>query len=872
VRKKIIELRFPTKSVSEYGSHERYIRKAHPYGAKTWWARRPLTSMRALVFATAANAGDSDVELVKKLACEVNPDLDILQRAREWIQRSYQKHPPQMIDFFSGGGGIPLEAARLGIKSYSVELNPVAVVLQKALLEATQSHEKIADDLDYWGKIILDRAEEALRPFFTNPSSEPIWDEEPIVYFWSRMVKCANCGLQTPLSRLSYLAKRSNRTVTISFDPEVGVKGSWNVAEYYGASVPQTKQRSPEHCCAFCSKPIPSGYLKTEGREGRIGKALQAVALSGSAYKGKRYVSSASMVHGKLPKSEDLITAIQSLEKNFGGKLHQFPLKQWSGIVNPTVYGYSTADQLFDKRQLLVLLTMIHELRKAHSEMITTGLEKERANSIILILTSLVDHLADWNSAFTMWIPQNEQCGRSLAGPGIPMLWDYIEINPFGSGPANLRDKLKRIVESIAAIPEFEFPIEIRQGSALELPYSDEFFDLAVIDPPYHDSLFYSALSDCFFPWQKLVLEGSVLPVGSLIAPDEKSEIVASRHRHQNRTVASDQYKVMMTQALEEAYRVLKPSGYLTMVYSHKTIEGWAAIAQAIRGAGFSVVQTWPLYMERRARPRAMKSDALSSAVAIVLRKRNVNSAAYLSDTLKQHIEQELKKHFALLQQDGWLGTDLLVACVAQSLVYFTTGSDLVKDEKSVSFGDYLENIQKTLQRILYGKTPEELWNSDTVKDSDMPTRVYLAWRKRYGETTLTEDEFRKLCEYVEGKVDCARLLEEQQISPFQRRGNKIAALRADERDINRIQSLPPDKQTYIDKVHLLISSRVFNDHRVNQAMELREDDERDRILAVLTMLSGTELTSLEYRRLDPEKLSVRKLLSRLAGGVPPDR
>jgi len=868
MKEKIIELRFPTKSISEYGSHERYIRKAHPYGAKTWWARRPLTSMRALVFATAANVGDSDIEVIRRLACEVNPDLDILQKAREQIRHSYGKHAPRMIDFFSGGGGIPLEAARLGIKSYSIELNSVAVILQKALLEATQSHEKIADDVDYWGKVILDRAQEALRPFFTNPLREPIRDEEPIVYFWSRTVKCPNCGLETPLSRLSYLAKRSKRTVTINFNPAAGTKSSWDVADFRGPSIREKKERSSKHWCAFCSGSIPSEHLKTEGREGRIGKVLQAIALLGSAYKGKRYVSSADIVHEKLQKPRDLSIAIQLLEKDLGKVSCEFPLRHWSGIVNPTVYGYSSADRLFDKRQLLVLLTIIHELRKAYSEMIGIGVEKGRADSVILILTSLVDHLADWNSAFTMWIPQNEQCGRSLAGPGIAMLWDYIEINPFGAGPANLKGKLDRIVESIAAIPRFESPIEIRQGSALELPYSDGFFDLAVIDPPYHDSLFYSALSDCFLPWQKMVLEGLVLPVGSLTALDEKSEIVASKHRHQNSTVASDRYKVMMRQALKEAYRVLKPACYLTMIYSHKTIEGWATIAEAIREAGFSVVQTWPLYMERKARPRAMKSDALSSTVAIVLRKRNVNKTISFSGTLKQQIQRELRKHFALLQRDGWLGTDLLIACVGQSLVHFTAGSDLIEDGgESVSFEDYLKEIERTLQRILYGKTPEELWNSHSVGGLDAPTKVYLAWRESHGENILSEDEFRKLCEHIDREIDSTMLLRDQQVSPFQQHGSKIIALRADERDMGKIQSLPPDRQTYINKVHLLISSRVFNDHRVNQAIELYDDDERDRILTVLTMLGGTELTSLEYRRLDQEKLSVRKLLSRLATG-----
>jgi putative DNA methylase len=853
VEKKIIELCFPTKSVSEYGSHERYIRKAHPYGAKTWWARRPLTSMRALVFATAANVGGSDIELIERLACEVNPDLDIVQKAREQIKHSYEKHPPRMIDFFSGGGGIPLEAARLGIKPYSVELNPVAVILQKALLEATQSHGEIADDVNYWGKVILDRAQKASAPFFTNPLRQSIWDEEPIVYFWSRTAKCPNCGLETPLSRLSYLARRNNRTVTIDFDPAVGTKGSWNIAEFCGSSIPQSKQRSSKHCCAFCSRSIPSEHLKTEGREGRIGKVLQAIALLGSAYKGKRYVSSADIVYEKLRSPEDLDIQIQLLERELGKELPQFPLKQWSGIVNPTVYGYSTVDQLFDKRQLLVLLTVIYELREAHSEMIGTGIGRKRADSITLILTSLVDHLADWNSAFTMWIPQNEQCGRSLAGPGIAMLWDYIEVNPFGAGPANLKGKLDRVAESIVAIPKFEFPVEVRQGSALELPYSDEFFDLIVIDPPYHDSLFYSALSDCFFPWQKMVLEGSVLPVGSLIVPDGESEIVASKHRHQSSTVASEK---------------LKPAGYLTMVYSHKTVEGWSAIAEAIRQAGFGVVQTWPLYMERKARPRAMRSDALSSAIAIVLRKRNVNKVINFSDVLKQQIQQELKRHFALLQQDGWLGTDLLIACVGQSLVYFTTGSDLTRDgRRSLNFEDYLKEIEKILQRILYGKTPEELWDNDTVTGLDIPTKVYLAWRKRYGEDTLTEGEFRKLCEHIDREMDPRALLTSQQTSPFRQHGNEIVALRADERDIDKIQLLPPDRQTYINKVHLLISSRVFNDHRVNQAMEFCEDDERDRILAVLTMLGGTELTSLEYRHLEQEKLSVRKLLSRLATG-----
>lgn len=866
MRNRAIELHFPAKSISEHGSHERYIRKAHPYGAKTWWARRPLTAMRALVFATAAHSSDS--ELIERLARDIDPDIGTIQEAKNNIRNSYKEYPPRMIDFFSGGGGIPFEAARLGIEAHSVELNPIAVILQRALFEGTQIYPRIADDVRHWGEVALNRSQGVLNNFFSCPSSKKTCDEEPIVYFWSRTVKCPKCGIETPLSRLPYLAKRKKRVTTLKFDPEAGASGEWVITEVHGSSHEhRIGQRRKGHVCAFCRKSISTDYLKMSGKQKQIREILQAVALSGPNYRGKRYISSADVQTEKLPGSEELEGAINSTWQALGGKLPQFLLKQWSGIVNPTVYGYYSVEQLFNKRQLLTLLTLIRELRSAYAEILETGLEKGKADSVILILTSLVDHLADWNSAFTMWIPQNEQCGRSLAGPGIAMLWDYIEVNPFGIGPANLKQKLKRVVESIKAIPKLESPIYIRQGSALDLPYPEDFFDLAVIDPPYHDSLFYSALSDCFFPWQKLLLEGTVLPFNSLVPLNEESEIVASKHRHPSSSIASDKYKLMMRQALEEANRVLKHDSCLTMVYSHKTAEGWATIAEAIRKAGFRVVQTWPLYMERKARPRAMKSDTLSSVVAIVMRKRRLNEVVELSDTLRKEIEEDLREHFILLQKDGWLGTDLLVACVGQSLVHFTSGPDLVSHKgESVSFQDYLKGVEGVIQRIVYDATPEEIC-SGAANNLDIITRVYLAWRRTYGEVSLTEDQFRQLCKDINDEIDYAELLKEDGRSPFRRRGHCVLALKSEERDLAGIQSIPGEQQTYIDKIHLLISSKVSNDSRINQTADCFGTEENEIIIAVLTMLGGTELTSLDHRRLDPEKLAVRKLLSRLATG-----
>jgi len=185
---KIIEMTFPARKISEYGSHERYVRKDHPYGAKTWWARRPLTAMRALIFATATDLDKNkeDTQLIKKLASSTTPNPNVLKKAKERIKKSFRGSSPKLIDFFSGGGGIPLEAARLGIKSYSLELNPVAIVLQKALLRGKQHYPGIAKDVALWGKVIIERAEEALVELFANPLEKAIGNEEPIVYFWSR--------------------------------------------------------------------------------------------------------------------------------------------------------------------------------------------------------------------------------------------------------------------------------------------------------------------------------------------------------------------------------------------------------------------------------------------------------------------------------------------------------------------------------------------------------------------------------------------------------------------------------------------------------------------------------------------------------------
>jgi putative DNA methylase len=587
-----------------------------------------------------------------------------MNAARDILLRSYGGRPPQVLDIFGGGGTIALEAARLGCRAFSLDINPLAYFIQCTLLRYSQAHPSLVELVRKYGERLLNELERDTKHFYQRNRR----DNPRLAFFWGRAVRCSNpsCAKVISLSRLRWLSKKKGRKVLFGLRPD-STKGRYVRELHFNPSTDLSYERwqtTRGISCPFCRRT----YTKEELQE-LTRSTLHDILLCICSTRGhiKDYA---------LPDSQDDLLWMEGelrreialdLER-IGCPLPSTTLPRWSGIVNPALYGITTHVDMFNLRQLAVLLKTIRKLRDAHATLVASGLSKEAAIAVTSALSGLVDQLVDWNCRLTMWIPQNEQVGRALAGPGLPMLWDYVEIDPCSTGPANLYAKLDRIIEALRAIPRFSFPVEVHLGSATNLPFPDETFDAVVTDPPYADNLFYSVLSDCIFVWKRMIFHDILPEIFGPIQVPHAEEIVASHHRHASYTQALNFYEERIGKAIGEAARVLRSEGVLSLFFSHSTIEAWEIIVRAFRRAKLVIRACWPLTLERRARPRGMTSKAVDVSVVIVARKASEPLQKRDWKWVKAQIGQEVSRLIHELGPMQWEEADLGLACFAKAV------------------------------------------------------------------------------------------------------------------------------------------------------------------------------------------------------------
>ncbi|MDH7495203.1 MAG: hypothetical protein QHH76_04455 [Bacillota bacterium] len=382
-----------------------------------------------------------------------------------------------------------------------------------------------------------------------------------------------------------------------------------------------------------------------------------------------------------------------------GSALPSTGLPRWSGITNPTVYGVVSHRDMFSPRQLLVLLTLIRNLRILYREIVAEdGLETARA--VVAFLSGLIDQLVDWNSSFSIWLPTNEQMGRSLAGPGMPMQWTFAEIDPCSRGPANLWDKLERIVHACELVPHFVHKPTVLSGTATRLCLPDSSVDAIVTDPPYADNVYYSVLSDCIYTWKRLCLHDVFPGEFALLQAPTDEEIVASSRRQGSSDRAMEFYSRELKAALAEGYRVLKPGGVLSLIFSHSTLDGWAAAFSAVVGAGFTVSACWPFCIERRARPRGLADGAVHASAVIVATKAGASGRRRWLDQKEQ--ESRLSVVQRVLLEDGWSPMEVGLALFVQRAGW------QLSESLSWSTGDREDEVRvRSIVETCYHRTRE---------------------------------------------------------------------------------------------------------------------------------------------------------------------
>lgn len=812
--KSFIESDFPVKEVSDESAREKNIRHGHISTLHIWWARRPLASSRASIYAALTPEPKDEEERLKRAQFIANLskwenslNKALIERAREDILKANNGKPPKVLDPFAGGGAIPLEALRLGCETYASDLNPVAVLIEKATLEYPQKYGRrkvkgsnflgekeinpLLLDVKKWGEWILGEAKKEIGRFYPSEPDGSI----PVGYLWARTVKCQNpaCGAEIPLVRQTWLAKVDTEKMVSGKKQKIPVK---RVAyklitenkrvEFKIENVSLDWQCTGKNCsCKYCKGTIkgakvncpccPSGLSDKEVRkqfqEGKAGQRMVAVVLHHPEKQGKTYrIATEKDIEifreaekylektrqelfdkwGFEPLPNEIISTPDGREYRKGGVLYNF---------TPVVlYGMTKWGDLFNSRQKLALITFAEKVRKVHEKMLTEGADEEYAKAVVSYLAFAIDRQTDYNSTLCLWAIAGEFIAHTFGRQALPMIWDFFELSPWSKATGDWNSAMNwisMVIEHCSSTSQ-SFATVI-QFSATSLPYPDNFFDAVITDPPYYDNVPYSDLSDYFYVWLKRTI-GDVYPELFVTPLTPKSEEIIDslsllRGMHKEKAYGVEEIKVkgkedfekMITKAFQEIRRTLKHNGIVCIVFAHKSTEAWETIINALLNSDLYLTASWPVHTERKGRLRASESAALASSIYMVCRKRTEKSTAYFNE-IKSQIEARIKEKLDQFWNEGIGGSDFFISAIGPAMEVFGKYESVEKlSGEKVTAAELLEFIRKSVSEYALTK----ILKSPQLGGIDEETRFYLIWRWTYNGKIVHFDDARKLAQAV---------------------------------------------------------------------------------------------------------------------------
>jgi len=773
--KALIEWGLPLKEISAESVREKNIRHGHISTLHIWWARRPLASSRASIYAALTPAPKDEEERLKKWQfitqlCKWENSLNhhVIDKARAEILKASEGKPPKVLDCFAGGGSIPLEALRLGCETYALELNPVAVLILKATLEYPQKFGKpkkvkekagdleiqreinpLLEDVRKWGNWVLEEARKEIGRFYPQEPDGSI----PVGYIWARTIKCQNpsCGAEVPLMRQFWLAKKDNKKVSlklvvdkqsrrVDFEVVQGKEIDFDPAE-------GTTSRATV-LCPVCCVGIDAKTVRKEAQQGRMGQRMIAVVLHHPQRQGKTYriaterdMEFFKQAEAYLEKKRQKLFDEWDLDPVPDEPLRRVPVS--FGVINVWVYGMNTWGDLFNPRQKLALIAFVDRVRQAHERMLDEGYQEVYARALASYLALAVSRMSDFESVQGAWHPQWEFSTHAFARQALQMTWDYSELNPFSpilTGTWNsMHRQVLRAVEDVSRADSS--PASVAQASATSLPYADNFFDAVITDPPYYDNVPYSYLSDFFYVWLKRIL-GDLHPdlFATPLAP-KSEEIVAYSHGENGFDGGKRFFEDMIATAFREIYRVLKPEGTACIVFAHKSTGAWESIINALLNSGLYLTGSWPVHTEMKARLRASESAALASSIYMVCRKKTREETAYFNE-IKDDIENRVKDKLTQFWDENISGADFFVSAIGPAVEVFGKYSKVEKlSGEQVSTLELLEYVRQVVSEFAL----ERILKSPELGAVDVETRFYLLWRWTYNNARVHFDDARKL-------------------------------------------------------------------------------------------------------------------------------
>jgi len=584
----------------------------------------------------------------------------------------------------------------------------------------------------------------------------------PVAYLWTRTVRCKNpaCGGTVPLARQTWLCKKKNRYVALRPDAETNhdrPPGEKTVRyEVVEATTqkglgfdPSAGSRGGNVPCPFCGTVADSTHVKLEGRARRIGVQPMAAIAKRQGEHGKVYLAADQVPPASWPDDDAIRERIHALEADtstqYGGSLtvpNEPIITDSKGSAWVIQYGLEHFGDLFSARQLLALLTFARLVRIAHAEMLRLGYAEDYAEVTTTYLGLIHSRLSDLcNSLCTLLSSGGRGVKQLFVRQAIPMVWNFAETNPLNPVAASWNSMLGTVTLVLRRLDLSSCPAEVIRTSAASVPLSNDFLDAIVADPPYYDNVAYADLSDFFYVSLKRSI-GHLYPehFSSLLTP-KKHEAVADATRYEgDREWAARVYEEMMAQAFVEAERVLKPGAPLVIVYAHKTTLGWATLVDALRVAGFTVTEAWPLDTEQSHRTRAMDTASLASSIFLVARQRHGDETGSYERQVQPELQRIVRERVERLWAQGVTGADLVIACVGAGLRAFTRFARVeYANGEQVPADSFLAEVEGVVLETLL----EKLFGVDRagISTVDRFTRFYVLWRFAYGRAAVDGGE-----------------------------------------------------------------------------------------------------------------------------------
>lgn len=753
--KKLIEVALPLEAINKESAREKSIRHGHPSTLHLWWARRPLAAARAVIFSSLVDDPSSHPEefpteeeqsaerqrlfaLIEDLVKWENiNDEALLDQAKAEIMKSTGGNPPALLDPFAGGGSIPLEAQRLGLEAHASDLNPVAVMINKAMIEIPpkfagqapvnpEARKKLgsdrtwkgatglAEDVRYYGEWMKQEAFKRighLYPKVQVPQEQGGGEATVIAWIWARTVKCPNpaCGCEMPLVRSFELSKKKNKEAFV--EPVIDGKNIEYHVRHGKNALDGTVNRKGGRCIC-CGEPVGFPYIREEGKQGRMGSRLIAVVAEGA--NGRAYISP-NEDHVRIadvPKPVDYPDA----QITFNPRDFKTPN-----------YGLTKFSDLFTNRQLTALTTfsaLVQEAQaKAEADALAAGLPGDGASladggtgakaygqAIGVYLAFIISKLADRGSSICSWDVTRDGLRNTFGRQAIPMVWDYAEGNPFSNSSGCFDNMLEWVFKCIGKFPA-SIPASVQQCDA----QSHGILQGIVVstDPPYYDNIGYADLSDFFYIWLRQSLKNTYPDIFRTMLVPKVEELVATPYRFDGSVEkARDFFETGMLQTFKHVNSYSRDDIPVTIYYAFKQSEseadtsgttqtastGWETMLSAIIQAGFAITGTWPMRTEMANRSIASGTNALASSVVLVCRKRPANAPTCTRRDFINTLKRELKPALKELQRSNIAPVDLAQSAIGPGMgVYSRFAKVLEADGSPMSVRSALQIINQEL-------------------------------------------------------------------------------------------------------------------------------------------------------------------------------